>query len=116
MTTTTTDGVRFTNLTPHTITIVDGQGAVVATLPPSGLLARCRVDTTLTHVVGGIEVFESQVGELTGLPAPQEGVVYVTSLVAKQAAQAAGRRDVASPGQLVRGPDGQPVGCRGLMF
>ena len=50
--------------------------------------------------------------------------MYVCSLIAAQAMRAAGRRDVCSPGELVRYPKdhpveelrGQPRGCRGLVI
>lgn len=120
------------NVTPHEITILDeDRRTVLVTLPPSGQVARCAVTRALVggvplegvYLVGAhdprspwveVPVFTSTFGELQGLPDPQPGVIYVCSLVAHQAAVAAGRTDTVSPGELVRGPDGQPVGCVGL--
>lgn len=106
------------NVTPHSITILAADRTVLLTLPPSGQVARCAVTRA---PVGAIEVAgvtipvsSTTFGALEGLPDPQEGVVYICSLVAHQAAVAAGRTDTVSPGELVRGEGGQPLGCLGL--
>lgn len=108
--------MKFVNLTPHTINVVGTSGAMVASFEPSGQSARCVPSSTLIRMEGEIPLYETKLGPLTGLPEPQEGTCYITSLAAKQAAQAQGRTDVVSPGELVRGENGQPVGCKGLSF
>lgn len=59
-----------------------------------------------------IPVFRTTLGDPTGLPEPQTGVTLLVSAVVRGACP--GRIDLVSPGELVRGPDGQPVGCKGL--
>jgi hypothetical protein len=50
-------------------------------------------------------------GEVTGLPDPQVGVVFIVS---GMVASAAPREDVMSPGELVRDAQGRIIGCYGL--
>ena len=50
-------------------------------------------------------------GEVTGLPDPQVGVIYIVS---GMVATAASREDVMSPGRPVRDIAGNVIGCYGL--
>ena len=100
------------------------------TLPPSGEVARvastrekvaviaaCRPcrdgeDCTGAECRGpGVPLFDTRLGEVTGLPAPVVGTILVVS---GMVAQAARRDDVLSPGALVRNDQGRPIGCEGL--
>lgn len=100
------------NLTPHEIVILDTSGREVVRLPPSGTVARCQATATLVETLDGVAYYATAYGAVTGLLEPADGVRYVVSLLVRNACP--DRRDLASPGELVRGPDGQPVGCRGL--
>ena len=100
------------NVTPHVLNIHFGEE--VETLPPSGSVARCQVTETLVEEINGIPVYETEFGELSDLPDPAPGVVYVASMVVAKAAIKAGRTDVRSPGSLLRDADGKPLGCKGL--
>lgn len=107
--------MKIVNLTPHVLRVeTETEGYFIVT-PPSGQLARVGVvmsPLTAISVEGGdVPLARSITGEVVGLPAPEEGVIFVTSLLAAQAAR---REDVLSPGELIRGEDGQPIGCRGL--
>jgi hypothetical protein len=106
--------MAFVNLTPHTITVVDQAGAPALVLPADGTVARVATKTAVAAVVDGVEIFETSFGEVVGLPAPAPGVTWVVSGLVAGHPAVRGRTDVLSPGALVRGPDGQPVGCRGL--
>lgn len=97
------------NLTPHALTIHTPDGIVP--LPPSGQVARVATVETTAPDHDGIPVVVTSYGQVVGLPGPIEGVMYIVSGIVADAAR---RPDVASPGALVRGPDGQPTGCRGL--
>lgn len=104
------------NLTPHVISVRDENGAELLRLAPSGAVARVaevRVPNG-TIDADGVAVPVSLVrwGEVIGLPDYQPDVAYVVS--AMVAAACGVRSDVFSPGPLVRGADGQPVGCLGL--
>lgn len=132
---------RIVNLTPHAITVLDEDDmTVLCTLPPSGVVARVateRIQIGSLHIHGpccpvssphhgddsdcdldpemgcaDIPIYRTVYGEVTGLPDPEPWTYYLVSLVVRQACP--DRADLLSPGELVRGSDGQPVGCRGL--
>ena len=100
------------NLTPHAITVLGPSGETLAVLPPSGSVARVSTAREIAGELQGIPVYRTTYGAVTGLPEQQDGVALVVSAMVRTAVP--GRRDVYSPGELVRGTDGQPVGCRGL--
>lgn len=103
------------NLTPHPITIGN------AMVPPSGTIARVAVtrrriaDITLADG-STIPAFSPAFGDVTDLPAPQDGAIYIVSAMVRSHPAVAQRPDVASPGQLVRDAAGQIIGCDGLDF
>jgi len=76
-------------------------------LTSSGEGCRCEeIDTPWS-----IPTVKTSYGEVTGLPEPVEGVIYVVS---GMVASASPREDVMSPGDLVRDENGRIVGCWGL--
>lgn len=77
---------RFINLTPHEITLNDGRS-----FPPSGAIARVSTSYTQFDEDG---VATADFGDVSGLPEPEEGVIYIVSALVAQAAK---RRDVVSP-------------------
>jgi len=107
------------NLTPHDINVVDDNGNV-HTFPRSGTIA--RVDTH-TEYHRGWEVYEGEDvwiplaherdGEVIDLPEPKDGVDYIVSARVRNAVPH--RKDVFSPGGLVRDDDGKVVGCSCLV-
>lgn len=129
----------FRNLTPHRVTILLSTahavhiptGTVItaaeaARLPahelhypeswsiaPEPTSARVGVDVTQAGEHAGIPLLAVQYGEVTGLPEPVPGTIYIVSQMVRTARP--DRVDLASPGELVRGADGQPIGCRGLV-
>jgi hypothetical protein len=100
------------NLTPHAITVCGQDGAILRVIPPDGQVARVSVRSTPAGDVDGLPACTDQTGEVTGLPEPVPGVWLLVSLAVRSALP--GRSDLVSPGDLIRGPDGQPVGCKGL--
>ena len=103
------------NLTPHAVTVVLPSGDTV-TLPPSGTVARCSTCSTSSEVVeevNGIPVSRVSYGEVVGLPEATEGTMFVVSALVRSAVPH--RKDVASPGDLVRDAGGNVVGCKGLV-
>jgi hypothetical protein len=106
------------NLTPHAITILREGDPLTIPADPAGP-ARSRPSSgTVTDLVTatelGISVVTTAFGPVEGLPAPQDGVILVVSGLVLDHPDTAHRTDLAAPGELVRGPDGQPTGCRGL--
>jgi len=109
---------KLINLTPHTINVavLDGDGAMMS-IPPSGDVARVAASADdAGHVkVDGEAISLSRVafGAVQNLPAPEAGTIFIVSALVRGAVPQ--RRDVASPGDLIRGADGQPIGCQGLI-
>lgn len=99
----------FVNLTPHSLNIHTGNGVV--TIAPSGEVARVATVSVEADPIGGIPTVTTSFGEVTGLPEPVEGTLFIVS---GMVASAAPREDVLSPGDLVRDESGRPVGCQGL--
>jgi hypothetical protein len=103
---------EIVNLTPHPINI----GGMV--IQPSGQVARVAEISEPHGVIeiGSIRipVIVKRFGQVEGLPEPQDGVVYVVSALAAQAAWAAGRTDVFCPGDLIRDESGRVVGAASL--
>lgn len=95
--------MKIVNLTPHTIYLDTGDRRIE--FLSQGL---ARVAST-THQLGSLEVevngetvkvpvSGTRFGEVTGLPDPVEGTVYLTSALVAEAATKAGRTDVLAPG------------------
>ena len=108
--------MTLVNLTPHAINFVDGAGNAVLAIEPSGTIARVSTKTVELwryEVEGGeIPVTATQFGNVEGLPAPEEGTIYiVSSLVAQRVPD---RADVFIPNESVRDERGRIVGCRSL--
>ena len=80
------DMKKFINLTPHTINLTNG-----AAYAASGQVARVANNHTPFDADG---VATIEWGEVTGLPEPQDGVIYIVSALVAQAAK---RDDVVSP-------------------
>ena len=119
--------MKIVNLTPHEIVLFppdDGGEDVndpIVVIPPSGTVARCSANT---EQIGFVEDDETDgyriplthtvLGDLEGLPPPQDGTVYICSLLAATAAAKLGRRDVVVPAEAVRDDAGRIIGCRSL--
>lgn len=107
--------VAFDNRTPHAITVLSEVGEMLMIIPPSGTVARVSISQELltTLNVDGVQipVFSTRYEEITGLPAARHGTYVITSSIV---ASATDREDVLAPSDLVRGKDGQPIGCRGF--
>jgi len=75
--------VRFVNLTPHAINVVQPNGDVL-TIPPSGRIARVKTYSVPAGEVAGIPVVRVEYGDIEGLPEPQPGTVYIVSTMKKK--------------------------------
>ncbi|MBY6277852.1 MAG: hypothetical protein CWE10_16985 [Symbiobacterium thermophilum] len=108
------DSMRLVNLTPHPVTLIVGDQTL--TIPPEPTPARCSETRT---VVGSVEVDGLEVpvtrvgfGQVQGLPAPREGVLYVVSRMVAEACR--DRADLVIPDDLVRDAEGRIIGARSL--
>lgn len=102
------------NLTPHEITLVRKDGEKVV-IPPSGKVARVRVEQKEVGEIDGFPVVQSEFGEVEGLPEEREGVIYIVSFPVLQALQGT-RSDVVapdtSPQGAVRDEQGRIIGVK----
>ena len=108
--------MKVINLTPHAITffqknLEEQTMSEILTVQPSGQVARVTAKTVVIHEgLPGlpIPVTATEYGEVEGLPAPEEGTIYiVSSLVAQRCRD---RDDVFIPNESVRDADGRLVG------
>ena len=112
--------MRIINLTPHVLRLyADDMETVVVEIPPTVPAVRvisvpgALEDWGLPVPVAGV----TQWGDIEGLPWPEEGVVFVVSLLVAQQAR---RRDVRSPGsgpndRCVRDSEGRIAGVTRLI-
>ena len=100
------------NLTTHVVSVYDEHRNFLADIPPSNVLARYDIDDSEQYEVAGLPVVRKVFKELRGLPEPEEGVYYIVpSLIAQRVR----RKDILAPGLLIRGDNGIPKGCIGLV-
>ena len=107
--------MKLINLTPHAITIPTDMGNYE--IQPSGEVARMEQHYNphlliTTDDVHRISIETVRQGAIVGLPEPQPSTFYIVSSVV---AQQANRRDVVSPGRLLRDDNGNVIGCEGLL-
>ena len=103
---------KIINLTPHPVVILGDNGQTIATIPVSGLIARCNVKTETVGDLNGIPVTET-VFESTGLlPEQMDGVFYVVSRITLLNYR--DRKDLVTPNEVIRDRDGIIVGCKSL--
>lgn len=117
--TTETTETTIINLTPHPITIVDGDGQVIRTFPKPAVPARAAERLgAVEGAIDGVPVRGATTyGAVEGLPAFRAGTYYIVSLVTVQAARAEGRTlaDLLMPGELRRDSAGNIIGCASLV-
>ena len=105
--------MEIVNLTPHEVKVLDDDDSVIATFPSSGV-ARASQHNVLVGEIESIPVVKTEFGEVSGLPEPTGGVVFIVSRITAEAAQAQGRStdDLLTTSGAVRDSQGRIVGCR----
>lgn len=106
----------FVALVPHIIIIrpegwADTAPSIV--IRPAGAVARVAATQVQIGQAGPVPIVRTTYGEVTGLPAPQPGTIYVVSGLVRGAIT--GRPDVVAPDTgptAIRGQDGQIVAVR----
>lgn len=106
------------NLTPHDIKVFfnsqdDFDGQEIS-FSKTGVIARVSTSKELVGTVGDIPTYKTTFGNIEGLPEEQEGVYYIVSAMILNHPETANRKDLLSPGELVRDKNGNPVGCLGF--
>jgi len=110
---------RLVNLTPHVMSMYNPlDDTLMFTMDSEGLARVSQTTTPLTQIsVGGyvVDTGVNQFGEVEGLPAPQNGVLYFVSAMVATRAWAAGRVDVVCPLEYKRS-EGRIEGIYSLQF
>lgn len=102
------------NLTPHSLTIYCLDGFDPLVVPSDGVARVSTITTEETPIVVGnvtIPVRRVSFGEIVGLPPEGEDVLIVSAVVKAALPE---RRDLYTPGELVRDEKGNVIGCKGL--
>ena len=104
--------MRLVNLTPHKLILHFPDG--VREVEPSGTVARLEAVTEPDPNDPGTVI--ERLGDVTGLPDPEHGTLFVVSRLVAQALAltAPDRDDVRVPGDLLRDKDGRVIGAKGL--
>lgn len=109
--------MKLINLTPHALNILQKNGEYLI-LPPSGQIARVRINSFSTGEIEGIEI---SYNEYEGMSIPvispktERGIVSGQFLTALKERFPEMSRFFYSPGELIRNDAGQPIGCKGLV-
>lgn len=104
--------MKIINCTPHAITFLREDNSVLATVEPSGTIARASQTRDRVSEVNGIPVNQCSYGSVTGLPDPQPETIYLVSALTAQACR--DRNDVYITDDAVRDDSGRIVGCRAI--
>lgn len=108
---TTINGVKFINLTPHSLTVLDNENHPVE-IPSSGIIARANQELVELDPIAGFAVKATNYGLTENVPAPEPGTLYIVSALAAQGMY--GRNDILMPGPAIRDEEGRIVGCQGF--
>jgi hypothetical protein len=98
---------EWVNLTPHSITVAG------RTYQSRGFARVGEVASEQTQFAG-LPVVVVKAGEVTGLPAPQPGVLFIVSRLTAQGLVGSGRHDIFFPHGEIRDSDGRIVGVHQL--
>lgn len=101
------------NTTPHPVAFHMGDGSIL-NLPACETPARCAQAEIAAGEIGGLPVVRMQFGAIANLPEPQEGTIFVASLIVCQAARRLGRTDVFAVARTVRDDAGRINGAQAL--
>jgi hypothetical protein len=104
------------NLTPHDVTLVGPDGAMVTLASCGRALVTFTPDTPSGEITIGdvtVPLVETAPGsEVTGIPLPAEGIMYIVSRLVYDASQT--RDDLCIPHRVMRGASGQPTAAHAL--
>lgn len=105
------------NLTPHEVCIYKLNGVTPdldLVIEAGEEVARVSCEhMKVDKKVEGVDMYRTVFGEVTGLPEYSEGVYLLVSAMVREALPL--RKDLVSPGQLLRNEEGQVIGCLGLV-
>jgi len=104
--------MKFLNLTPHEITIVEGSETRV--MPPDGPAPRLAAERRPLGQLGGISMVRTTMGSPEGLPPFDDGTVLIVSALVAEHPSLSHRADLAYPGEPIRDAAGKILGAKGL--
>lgn len=124
--------MKIVNATPHAIVLLSKDGVeqdpktktfsapaeavkALKKIEPAGILPRVAMSNSPAGEIDGFPVEAVVYGDIEGLPAQADGVVYIVSGLVAAAAAAAGRSDCYAPGGLVR-DKANPSAVLGCLF
>jgi hypothetical protein len=103
------------NLTPHPLQLYQENGEVL-TISPTAPAARVSSVTEEVFKIGGFPITRTTFGDVENLPDPEEGTIFVVSMLVQQAAP--NRTDLyrpdTGPQNVVRDGEGKIIGVRAL--
>jgi|LauGreDrversion4_2_1035121.scaffolds.fasta_scaffold169140_3 hypothetical protein len=109
--------MRIINATPHDVHLI--YNGTKTTFEKSGILPRVNqtnLDLPTLDLDGIlIPLKMSILGEIVDLPAPQDNVFYIVSLIVLEAGKKVGRKDLLAPDTL-RDDKGNIIGCKGFIL
>jgi len=113
-------GVRFVNLTPHEVKVVDEKGNPILVVPPSGVQARLGTNFAEVRKILGIPVHKVTYGEIQGLPPePEPNTIYIVSSLCLAGVPEKFKDCVVAPntnpGFAIRDEKGNIVGVKGFL-
>lgn len=95
--------MKFFNLTPHDVNLMDDNNNVIAAFAPAGIVARAKQTNALIKTIDAngvpVPVYRAEYGAIENLPEPKEDCAYLVSALTAQAAK--GRDD-----------QGRIIGCK----
>jgi len=103
--------MKITNLTPHPLRI-HGRAGEIRDLAVDGPAPRLTPQRTPLGDLDGLPLGRTVLGDPTGLPDPEDGVVLIVSALVAEACP--DRTDLVYPGEAVRDERGRITGAKGL--
>lgn len=101
--------MNFVNLTNNELKELNSG----ITIEPSGTIAYASRNSKKIDTIDSIPVYQDNMGDISNLPEPKDGTVYIVSALALKSVPNH-RTDVVAPGNLVRDNSGKPIGCHGF--
>lgn len=86
--------IRIINVTPHDVNIQREDGVII-TVPPSEIPARAERTQQITGSLFGVPVKKTTYSDVTGLPEPEEGTIYIVSSIILEVCS--DRKDIIAP-------------------
>ncbi len=100
--------IKKLNYTPHTINLPN------ITIDPIGIVSRCKEITQAADTINGVDVITRSYGKVINAPKEHPHKVYIVSLLVRLALPH--RKDLLSPGDIIRDKEGNIIGCVNLVM